>query len=105
MAKPADNEERGSEVQRLDKWLWYARVAKTRTLAATLVLGLPALTGLASYAIAKQPDVRKAREQALVAKVEGHLEKGFFEVVHGARAAAIAPRTCRISGRISALRS
>jgi ribosome-associated heat shock protein Hsp15 len=27
-----------SESQRLDKWLWYARVARTRTLSAQLVL-------------------------------------------------------------------
>jgi ribosome-associated heat shock protein Hsp15 len=27
----------GPEVARLDKWLWFARVVKTRTLAATLV--------------------------------------------------------------------
>lgn len=36
------NEPRGEEpngVQRLDKWLWFARIVKSRTLSASLVAG------------------------------------------------------------------
>jgi ribosome-associated heat shock protein Hsp15 len=32
-----DEDTGGPEAARLDKWLWFARVVKTRTLAATLV--------------------------------------------------------------------
>lgn len=37
MTKPDAPSPAGGTSQRLDKWLWYARVAKSRTLAATAV--------------------------------------------------------------------
>ena len=38
MSTPADDDGgNGAGTQRLDKWLWYARVLKSRTLAAKLV--------------------------------------------------------------------
>jgi ribosome-associated heat shock protein Hsp15 len=36
-AKDDDGDEAGASAQRLDKWLWFARLAKTRTQAAALV--------------------------------------------------------------------
>ena len=41
MAKQVQNdseEQASSSLQRLDKWLWFARVAKTRTISAGLVM-------------------------------------------------------------------
>ena len=37
MARVPTSESDKPQTQRLDKWLWYARVAKTRTLASSLV--------------------------------------------------------------------
>jgi ribosome-associated heat shock protein Hsp15 len=36
-AGAGEERENGASTQRLDKWLWYARVCKSRTLAAQLV--------------------------------------------------------------------
>ncbi len=41
--------------QRVDKWLWHARVAKTRTLAASLVTGGHVRLNAARIARASQP--------------------------------------------------
>ncbi|HRN83846.1 MAG TPA: RNA-binding S4 domain-containing protein [Hyphomicrobium sp.] len=37
MTRPAEARPAAETAQRLDKWLWYARIAKSRTLAATAV--------------------------------------------------------------------
>ena len=37
MTRPADARPATDPAQRLDKWLWFARIAKSRTLAATAV--------------------------------------------------------------------
>mgnify|MGYP001245900492 CR=1 FL=1 len=44
-----------SEVQRLDKWLWFARVTKSRTLAATAVTDGKVKVNRAAIAKASHP--------------------------------------------------
>ncbi|WP_436639575.1 RNA-binding S4 domain-containing protein [Microbaculum sp. FT89] len=70
-----------SDSQRLDKWLWHARVAKTRTLAASLVTSGHVRLNRARISKASQPvkpgDVLTValRGRVLVLRIEAIAER------------------------------
>ncbi|MFT7619227.1 MAG: serine/threonine protein kinase, partial [Planctomycetota bacterium] len=68
---------------------WSKRHPARACLILALVIGLPLITGLLGYIRANQPQLEK---QALIerdARVEKHLEKGFYELHHGSSKKAI----------------
>ncbi len=69
-------------------WRWAKRQPVRAGLVAALVVGVPVLTSLTGYAIAKQPEIARAERQRTADAVEALLETGFGELWHGDHAVA-----------------
>jgi len=68
---------------------WARRRPMRAALVVVAVLGIPLITGLGGYIVANLPDIRAQRRQAILDRVEGHLEAGYDEVCHGSPARAL----------------
>ena len=69
---------------------WARRQPAAATLAAVLVLGIPALAGLGTYIVVRQPLVREAELAAQRRASEALVEQGFLAAEDGDREEAIA---------------
>ncbi len=68
---------------------WARREPAKAALAALLALGVPMVSGLGGWAIAKAPELREAAAHAARQRVEGHLEEGYLELGEGSARRAI----------------
>lgn len=62
---------------------WARRRPVRATLVLALALGVPLVTGLGGYVVAKWPDIAAQRRRALRDRLEGHLARGFDELGRG----------------------
>jgi len=62
---------------------WARRRPARAALLLTLLAGLPLISGLGTYVLAKLPEVRAAWNQEFLAEVEMHIEQGFTELMRG----------------------
>lgn len=69
---------------------WTRRRPFRAALVATLAVGIPLVTALSAYAIAKQPMIRKGLERERRVQIEAVLERGYDRLAHDADDAIVA---------------